>query len=161
MSIARIELVLRRDALRSLDANTLADLSALNWSELVSKRLRLVELDPIARCDANKRAELKHSLATVGVSATLRALPEARREWLRRHLVPSPIQHDVGALIRSLDTQVSCVMPMSVAATPTGRRLVCIDPPDPHRRFLSDVSALARPSARIEAGNPQKGIMAA
>jgi hypothetical protein len=161
LSVARIELVLRRDALRSLGADTLTGLSTLDWPELVSKRLRLVELDRLARCDADEQVELERSLATVGVSASLRALPKARREWLRRHLVPSPIQSEVSELVRSLDTKPDCFTTVSTPASPQGRRLLCIDTPEEHSRSESGSWDRPPPSTSIENRTPQKGCMAA
>jgi len=102
ISLARIEIIVRRDGLRKLAVNDLAGLKSCNVAEVVTKRLRFVGLDPAARCDAGERMELQRSLATVGVNKTLQRLPKAKREWLRRHLVPSPIEYEFLTLVRSL-----------------------------------------------------------
>jgi len=102
MQTARVELVARRRALRSWDLNSIDDIHAAQWVTLVAPRLRFVTLDPNARCSTEERTRLLDDFDTLGVSATLRGLPKARRESVRRQLRPAPITAEVTRLLRQL-----------------------------------------------------------
>lgn len=103
--VARFELVARRDALRKWHLNSVDDLGTAQWSTIVGPMLQFVMVDPRGQCSPQERAEFENSFLTVGVSATLKALPRARRERLRRQLRPAPISREVMDLLRALETQ--------------------------------------------------------
>jgi hypothetical protein len=111
--VARLEVTLRRHALRRARINDVGALRNVDWNGLLACRLQFVTISPRSRCSASDRERYLASFVKNGVAATLRGLPRARRDWLRRQLQPARIASDVTQLLRCLT--VGC-RPSEVAA---------------------------------------------
>lgn len=106
MSTARIEVTARRAALKRLHVTGLGGLIEIDWWSVLASRLRFVELDP-GRCDAETYGRLTREFAARGVNATLRSLPRAERERIKRRWQPARIGRDVRRLVRAFRPRVS------------------------------------------------------
>lgn len=119
-TVARIELVARRDALRRWNIQQLADLSGIAWPDVVRSRLRFLEVAGDAA--APERERYTRMIAGNGVNATLKALARPERERFRRRLQPSPIDGEVATLLKGFKPRVT--ERGGVADTTRPRRLV-------------------------------------
>jgi hypothetical protein len=103
--VTRLELVLRRSALRRLGISSATDLRAVPWAAVVQKSIRLLEFRPGTR--RSRRPPWFGDLLydAYGVQRALRRSSARDRRWLRRHLHPAPRQAEVIAAVQRFEDE--------------------------------------------------------
>jgi hypothetical protein len=104
LRVIRVELVLRRDALRRFGVEGVTDLRAISWREVFTSAVRFVTFVPPR---GGRQCVLAQTLAkrvrASGVQATLRGQHGRRREWMRRRLRPTATQQAVEGALAAFD----------------------------------------------------------
>lgn len=97
--VSRIELIVRRDALRAMKIKNLADVPRQPLVDYAIRQLQFLHYVPIIR---HRDCSAQELIKYLGVTAVMLTMPERDRRRLRRRLQPHPLQEVVHDRLRQL-----------------------------------------------------------